>query len=121
MIDQAALRRAMIAGTVLQLALGSAAHLSVWLAAHALLFGAMLISASMAYLYALDVGSGYAAGALGGTLAGGTCGLFGAAFTIVLGDTDPSAFLENVAIFAFTGALGGLFGQLAQRLQPSRR
>lgn len=120
MLEMPALRRAMIVGTILEVALAVLAHFSVWIAIHALLFGSMLASAFVGYLYALDIGKGYVAGAVGGVLAGGVCGFFGAAASIMLGDTDPNLFLLNTLIFAFTGGVGGLFGQLAAQLQPAR-
>jgi hypothetical protein len=121
MTDASALRRAMIVGTVLQAALAVLAHFSAWIALHALLFGAMMLSAIAGYLYAQDIAKGYAAGATGGVIAGGACGLFGVALSIIFGDTDPGLFIQNVLIFAFTGGVGGLFGQMAASMQPLRR
>ncbi len=121
MIDTPALRRAMIVGTVLLVALAFSAHVSAWITLHALLFGGMLISAAAGYLYALDVAKGYAAGGLGGAIAGGVCGFFGIALSIMLGDTDPSLFTQNALIYAFTGGVGGVFGQFAADLGPVRR
>jgi hypothetical protein len=121
MSDPPALYRAALVGTALQMVLAVAAHISVWIALHALLFGGMLISAVAGYLYALDVAQGFAAGAWGGLIAGGVCGFFGIAVSIVLGDTDPSLFAQNTLIFVFTGGVGGIFGQLAAHLRPARR
>ncbi len=117
MIEMAALRRAMIVGTSLQVVLAILAHFSDWIALHALLFGAMMISAVAGYLYAQDISRGYAAGAAGGLVAGGVCGLFGVAISIILGDTDPGLLLQNTLIFVFTGGVGGLFGQMAAGMQ----
>ena len=50
MIDSSALSRAMIVGTVLQVVLAVLANLSGWIAQHALLFGAMMLSAIAGYL-----------------------------------------------------------------------
>jgi len=120
-LEQAALLRAMIVGTVLQLLLAILAHLSAWVALHALLFGAMMISAVSGYLYALDTAKGFAAGATGGVISGGVCGLFGVALSVVIGDTDPGLLVQNFMIFAFTGGIGGLFGQMAAVMQPLGR
>ena len=120
-LDQSALGRAMLVGTVLQVVLAILAHLSAWIALHALLFGAMMISAVSGYLYALDTGKGFAAGATGGVIAGGVCGLFGLAVSVVIGDTDPGLLIQNLVFFAFTGGIGGLFGQMAAAMEPQRR
>lgn len=107
------LRQAAMAGTILQAALAVLAHLSDWIALHALLFGGMLLSAIAGYLYAHKVEKGYLKGALGGAVAGGLCGLFGVATSVVLGDTDPGLLAQNTVIFTITGYVGGLFGQFA--------
>jgi hypothetical protein len=119
MIDTAALNRAMIVGTLLQVVLAITAHFWGWVALHALLFGAMMLAAVSGYLYAQDVDRGYLAGAAGGLLAGGVCGIFGASLAIVLGDTDPGLLVQNTLIFVLTGGLGGLFGQMAARMAPA--
>ena len=113
LIDQQALQRAMIVGTLLQVVLAALAVMSAWIAQHVLLFGAMILSAVAGYLYAQDVSRGYFAGAAGGFVAGGVSGLFGTAMCIVLGVTDSGLLLEDALIFVATGGVGGLFGQLA--------
>ena len=62
MIDSSALSRAMVVGTALQVVLAILAYFSGWIAQHALLFGAMMLSAIAGYLYAQDVSKGYLAG-----------------------------------------------------------
>ena len=52
MIDSSALSRAMVVGTALQVVLAILAYFSGWIAQHALLFGAMMLSAIAGYLYA---------------------------------------------------------------------
>lgn len=121
MIDSSALSRAMIVGTALQVMLAVLAYFSGWIALHALLFGAMMLSAIAGYLYAQDIGRGYLAGATGGLVAGGVSGLFGVAMSVVLGNTDPGLFLQNTLIFIFVGGIGGLFGQMAAAMAPARR
>lgn len=120
-IDALPARNAMIVGTAMQVVLAVLAHFSFWIAQHVLLFGAMMISAVAGYLYAQDVAKGYAAGAVGGLIVGGVCGLFGAAFSVVLGDTDSSLFLQNTLIFVFTGGVGGLFGQMSAGIRALGR
>jgi len=121
MVDAPALNRAMIVGTSLQVVLAILAHFSTWLALHALLFGAMMLSAIAGYLYAQDVSRGYLAGAAGGLAAGGVCGLFGLSLSVVLGDTDAGLFVQNALIFVLTGAVGGLFGQMAAGMSAPTR
>ena len=121
MIDSPALNRAMIVGATLQVVLAILANLSAWIAQHALLFGAMMLSAVAGYLYAQDVSKGYLAGAVGGLVAGGVSGLFGVAMSVILGNTDPGLFMENTLIFVFTGGIGGVFGQMAAMMNPARR
>jgi len=120
-IDAMPARNAMIAGTIMQVLLAALAHWSYWIAQHVLLFGAMMISAVAGYLYAQDVAKGYAASAAGGLIVGGVCGLFGAAFSVVLGDTDSSLFVQNTLIFVFTGGVGGLFGQMSAGIRALGR
>lgn len=121
MINRPALRRAIIVGTVLQVGLALLGHFSGWIALHALLFLGMMISATSGYLYAQDVGRGYAAGAAGGAISGAVSALFGLAMSIILGDMDPGLFARDLAILALTGAVGGPFGQMAANLQPDRQ
>jgi hypothetical protein len=104
----------------LQVVLAILAFFSGWIAQHALLFGAMMISATAGYLYAQDVAKGYLAGAAGGFVAGGVCGLFGAAMSVVLGNTDPGLFVEDTLVFVLTGGVGGVFGQMAAAMNPGR-
>jgi hypothetical protein len=120
MIDSSALSRAMIVGTALQVVLAILAFFSGWIAQHALLFGAMMVSAVAGYLYAQDVAKGYLAGAAGGFVAGGVSGLFGVAMSVVLGNTDPGLFVQNTLVFVLTGGVGGVFGQMAADMNPGR-
>src|SRR5580704_17050541 len=89
LVDNRALRSAVLVGSLLQLIAVLVAHFSVWLELHALLFGTMMISATIGYLYAQDVAWGYAKGACGGALAGGLCALLGVAVSGALGDLAP--------------------------------
>lgn len=121
MIDTPPLNRAMIVGTLLQVALAILARVSVWVELHALLFGAMMLSAIAGYLYAQEVAKGYFAGAVGGLVAGGVCGLFGVSLAVVLGVTDGGLLVQDAVIFVLTGAIGGLFGQTAAGMRPAGR
>lgn len=121
MIDKSALRRAIAVGTLLQVAFAFLAHISDWIAAHALLFGAMMISAAAGYLYARDVSRGYPAGAMGGLVAGGVSGFFGFCLSIILGDSDPGVFVPDLLILLLTATIGGLFGQMAAGARHAAR
>ena len=114
-----AIRSATIIGTILQVVLALLAHLSDWLLLHALLFGAMILSAIAGYLYAYGATKDYPAAAAGGAYAGGLCGVFGVALSVVLGDTDPGLLVQNCIIFTIAGVVGGLFGQFATGRSPT--
>lgn len=113
LIDNLALRRAIMVGTLLQIVSVVIAHFSVWIETHALLFGGMMISATMGYLYAMDVAKGYAKGAYGGAIAGGICAFIGIAVSVLLGDMTAKMLVVRGLISVLTGAVGGVYGQLA--------
>jgi hypothetical protein len=86
LVDHRALQRAILVGTLFQVVAVVIAHFSLWIETHALLFGGMMISATIGYLYAQDVARGYAKGACGGAVAGGLCAVIGIAPSVLLGD-----------------------------------
>ena len=100
-------------GTLLQIVSVVIAHFSLWIESHALLFGGMMISATMGYLYAMDVAKGYAKGAYGGAIAGGICAFIGIAVSVLLGDMTAKMLVVRGLISVLTGAVGGIYGQLA--------
>jgi hypothetical protein len=112
MIETRALLRAIAVGTFLEVAAAAIAHFSLWIQTHALLFTSMMISAIMGYLYAQDVAKGYLRGAWGGAIAGGTCGL-GIVLSVVLGDVTARIWAVRVLVCVLTGAVGGIYGQMA--------
>jgi hypothetical protein len=112
LIDSRALRRAILVGTLLQMVFVLIAHFSVWIETHALLFAGMMTSATVGYLYAQEVAKGYAKGAYGGAIAGGSCAL-GIALSVFLGDMTGGMFLTRDLISILTGAVGGVYGQMA--------
>lgn len=114
LLDSPALKRAIIVGTPLQVLTVMLGHYGGLLAEHAIgfLFAGMMISATMGYLYALDVSKGYGRGAYGGAIAGGVCAL-GIAVSVPLGDMGIPALLLRTLISVLTGAVGGLYGQMA--------
>jgi hypothetical protein len=113
LIDNRALQRAILVGTFLQFLAVLIAHFSRWIETHAFLFAGMMISATMGYLYAQDVSPGYARGAYGGAIAGGVCAFVGIAVSVVLGDITGSMLLVRSLISVVTGAVGGVYGQMA--------
>jgi len=114
-LDAAALKRAVGVGTFVQLVTFAIAHVGNLLATYTVgfLFAGMMISATMGYLYALDVSKGYRLGAYGGAIAGGLCAALGIAISVVLGDMDARTLVVRTAISVLTGAVGGVFGQIA--------
>ncbi len=112
LLDNRALRRAILVGTMLQLVAVLIAHLSLWIETHAFLFAGMMISATVGYLYAQDVAKGYAKGAYGGAIAGGLCAL-GIAVSVLLGDMTGRMLVVRDLISVLTGAVGGVYGQMA--------
>ncbi|HEX4157116.1 MAG TPA: hypothetical protein VHY79_01460 [Rhizomicrobium sp.] len=113
LIDNNALQRAIIVGTLLQIVFVLIAHFSVWIETHALLFAGMMTSATVGYLYAQEVAKGYARGAYGGAIAGGLCALIGIAPSVLLGDMTGGMLLVRDLISILTGAVGGIYGQMA--------
>ena len=116
MIDPKILQRALIVGTMLQIAMIVLGHFIPWVRDNVFMFGGMMISATSGYLYAMDFAAGYQRGALGGAITGGACALIGIAASVLLGDTPAFVLALGTGISILTGAVGGLFGQLAARL-----
>ena len=113
LVDDCALQRAVFVGTLLQIVFVLIAHFSVWTETHALLFAGMMTSATVGYLYAQEVAKGYALGAYGGAIAGGLCAFIGIALSALLGDMTGRMLLVRDTISIFTGAVGGIYGQMA--------
>jgi hypothetical protein len=109
-VEHNALRRSQAVGSGLAVFWAIAAWLWDPLALHALFFGSALVAAAAGYIYArLAFASPLSVGT-GGAIAGATCGLFGAAASIVLGDGDPGQFIPDVFFTLCAGACGGLAG-----------
>ena len=113
LVDHRALERAILVGTLFQVVAVVIAHFSLWIETHALLFGGMMISATMGYLYAQEVARGYVKGACGGAVAGGLCAVIGMAPSVLLGDMTPKMLGVRTLISILTGAVGGIYGQMA--------
>lgn len=117
MIDIRILLRATIVGLVLQLALAVVAYLFVAVAKYYFLFSGMMIAATAGYLYAMGSGKGYFPGATGGAIAGGIGAFMGIGALVIARDAAPDLLPTFTAICVFTGAVGGLFGQVAVKLR----
>jgi len=76
-----------------------------------------MISATAAYLYAMDAGKGYFPGATAGAIVGGACALIGIAVSVMLGETASGLIPGATAVCVLTGAVGGLFGQMAANMR----
>ena len=113
LVDHRELERAILVGTLFQVVAVVIAHFSLWIETHALLFGGMMISATMGYLYAQEVVRGYVKGACGGAVAGGLCAIVGMAPSVLLGDMTPKMLGVRTLISILTGAVGGIYGQMA--------
>jgi hypothetical protein len=116
MIDLTILKRALIAGIVIQLLLVAAAWF--WPAFRTgLLFGCMMTAAVTGLLYARDLGRGFLAGMLGGAMAGAAGGVVAVAAAAWAG-LHPETWLPyGVMVMMLTGAVGGFFGELDARLR----
>jgi len=115
MLDASALQRAILVGTFLQALTVMIGHFGGLVAGYEIgfLFAGMMISATVGYLYAQDVSKGYGRGACGGAISGGACALMGIAFSVALGDMAPMILVQRTLISTLTGAVGGVFGQMA--------
>lgn len=111
-IDKRLIGRAILVGVLFELGLVAACHYKPWLRDHFLLFGAMMIAGTAGLLYARELAGGFAKGALGGLVCGAACGLTAVGLLNLLGDR-PDIFLPyGVLVMTFTGAIGGVFGQM---------
>lgn len=121
MIDARIFQRALTVGLLLQITMVVLGHYVEWVALNVFRFGGMFISGVAGLLYARDLDRGWGAGAFGGTFAGGLCALIGVIVSVMLHDTPPNIVLFAVPSSALTGAVGGLFGQMAANIDRSQR
>jgi len=116
MLDLIILRRAMIVGLVLQLALLACGWLWPWFRP-GLLFGVMMTAGVAGLLYARDLARGFLSGMLGGAIVGAAGGVAAVAGANWLGE-QPELFIPYGAMVTMlTGAVGGFFGELDARLR----
>lgn len=117
MVNRRILLRAFLVGTVLQLLLTVAGHFIPVVSGNPFLFGVMMISATVGYLYAQEYDKGYVAGALGGAIAGGACAAIGTLLAVLLHDAAWPLLAFRTGVSILTGAVGGPFGQMAANLR----
>lgn len=117
MFDGKLIQRAAITGIALQVTMVVIGHYVPWVRVNAYEFGAMMIAGLSGLFYGRDFGKGYARGALGGAVAGGTCGLIGISLANILGDVALIVLPVGTVITILTGAIGGLFGQMAANIR----
>ena len=120
MIDARIFQRALAVGVVFQLALFVAGHFSSFVRVHVLLFGAMMISATAGYIYAMAYGRGFGRGILGGAVIGGVAAFVGLAVSMLLGDTPADVVALWTAFCTLTGVAGGFWGEIAARMTRLR-
>ncbi|HEX4295965.1 MAG TPA: hypothetical protein VHZ29_17655 [Rhizomicrobium sp.] len=111
MIDPKTLQRALLAGTVLQVAMVVAGHFEPFVALHVFALGGMAISLLAGLLYG-RAAAAYGGAALGGAIAGGGCALIGIALSVLMGDTQAMVLAIGTVSSAVTGAIGGALGRL---------
>lgn len=121
MIEPKILQRALIVGTLLQVAMILIGHFVPWVRDNVFMFGGMMISGVAGYLYAMDYAAGFGRGMLGGAIAGGGCALIGIAASVLLGDTPVFVLALGTAISVVTGIAGGFWGEIAARMTGRRR
>jgi len=115
--DGKLIQRATVTGIMLQLTLVIICHYVAWIRVNGSEFGGMMIAGVTGLLYARDFAKGYPKGALGGAIAGGTCGIIAICAANILGDVPLLTIPVGGAIMIMVGAIGGLFGQMAANIR----
>ena len=107
-MNNSALRRATILGTLLQLAMILAGHYSELVRTSVFAVGGMAISFVAGALYARWTAPvDRSAAAAGGAISGGVCALIGILASVALGDTLPVIIVVGTVSSTVTGAIGG--------------
>ena len=120
MINGRILQRATTVGILLQVTMVVLGHYIVWIADNVFLFGGMFISGVAGLLYARDLDRGWKLGALGGIVAGAVCALVGVLVSVGFRDAPVSVIPFVGLSSALTGAVGGMFGQMAANMDRMR-
>ena len=119
MIDTNLLWRAMLVGTILQIAVVFIGHFFPFISLRAFLFAAMFISGLAGLFYARDLDRGWALGTLGSVIVGTACGLVGIALSVALGDRPASLVGFVIVASLLASAAGGPFGQMAANIRAA--
>jgi hypothetical protein len=112
-IDLRILIRAFVVGTVIWVAMVVLGPFVPWVGFRVFEFGGMMISATSGYLYAMHSGKGYFPGATAGAITGGASALIGVSVSVLMGEIVNRFIPFGTAVCVLTGAVGGLFGQMA--------
>jgi hypothetical protein len=111
-MNNSALIKATLLGTLLQLAMVITGHSNPSVAAM-FAVGGMTISFLAGVAYSVMARPSAASSALlGGLLAGGICAFIGIVVSYLLGDVTATILLMGTASSAVTGAIGGWLGKL---------
>jgi hypothetical protein len=110
-MNRQALTRAVLIGTVLQLAMVIAGHFVPAIAAQ-FAIGGMLISLVAGVLYARAAKGGWGDSVIGGLIAGGVCAFIGILVSYLLKDVPTNILWMGTAGSAVAGLVGGAVGKL---------
>ena len=120
MIDGRILQRATTVGILLQITMVVLGHYIAWIAVNVFMFGWLFIAGIAGLLYARDLDRGWRLGALGGIIAGTICAAIGILVSVGFRDTPATLIPIIVLASALTGAVGGMFGQMAANMDRLR-
>lgn len=115
-MNRSALVRAILIGTVLQLAMVVAGHF-VPAIANLFAVGGMLISLIAGLLYVRAARGGWGDSLIGGLIAGGVCALLGIVVSYLLKDVTATILLMGTASSAVAGLIGGAIGKIVTGLR----
>ncbi|MGH7588257.1 MAG: hypothetical protein ACRELU_06665 [Gemmatimonadota bacterium] len=110
---------ALLLGTLLQVAMVVIGHATVAVASLFAPLG-MAISLIAGFLYGRWARTSRGSAVLGGAIVGGLCALIGIAVSYYLGDVQASILFLGTLSSAFTGAIGGLIGEVVGGRTPAR-
>ncbi|PZN96670.1 MAG: hypothetical protein DCF31_02435 [Alphaproteobacteria bacterium] len=115
-MDRAALVRATVIGTILQVAMVVAGHFLPALRDPGFAIGGMALSALAGWLYARTAPRSAWGPALGGgAIAGGVCALIGIGVSVLLGDVPASLLALGTTASAAMGVGGAVLARLLRR------
>ncbi len=113
-----ALIMALLLGTLLQVAMVVIGHYTVAVASLFAPLG-MAISLIAGFLYARWARGARRDSVIGGAIVGGVCALIGIVVSYRLGDVTAWIIFLGTLSSAFTGAIGGLIGQVTGGRSPA--